>query len=679
MNARKFDTSFFGHPAGLAILFFTEMWERFSYYGMRGLLVLYIYTSVEDGGLGWSRLEAVGLYGWYTMFVYLMSIPGGILADKYLGQKRTVMLGGALLCLGHGVLAIPGMTAFFGGLTLIVLGVGGLKPNISTMVGGLYQQGDIRRDQGFTIFYIGINVGAFLAGIIVGYIGQTVGWHYGFGLAGIGMVFGQIVFIWGQKYLEGVGDLVKVGTHADQNRPNYFLDLVKQPVPLVVTLILMALGVYVATQQSLGYGLILMSIAPFLGMGINIYNQELSKIERDRVAVLLLSFLIIIIFWGAFEQAGGLMNIYANEKINRVTQTWIIDLLFLLGVLYFAYMGYRKMQSKAEYYHYWLGGAAFLLVLGVSLKFLVFTGSSAEIPASVFQSVNSFFILTCGTAVAAYWANRKRFGRESSSLFKMAIGTIIMGLGFVMMAGASVEASAEPYGKGAMIWLIMAYFLHTIGELCTSPVSLSFVTKLAPAQYASIMMGLYFAATGFGNKLAGLIGESAQPEPIEVHFQMDDEVMAKYSSLKEAVSEDKDFTLNTQIFLDDKKNLVLQDVVVGQEVSPIIQMNDETKNRLKDMLSEESVSPQNPFHTIIRFSKDSEAKKFGANKGDGKDYDGDLLVDELQNRLEFKTFLSITAVTVLFGLVLIIFLRKLKALTHGVEEEERDMVEEKAA
>jgi len=390
---------FMGHPVGLFILFFTELWERFSYYGMRAILVLFIYTSIEDGGMGWTQTEALGLYGWYTMLVYLMSIPGGILADKVLGQKKTVMLGGVLLCIGHGVLALPGEIAFFTGLTFIVLGVGGLKPNISTMVGGLYKQGDVRRDKGFTIFYIGINIGAFLAGIAVAWAANEFGWHYGFGLAGIGMLIGQAVFVWGQKYLVGIGDFIPATSEDGTNN-----------------------------------------------------RAALTQVEKDRMSVMFLSFLIIIVFWGAFEQAGGLMNIYTNEKIDRVV------------------MGY-------------------------------------EIPAGAFQSVNSLFIMIFGTIVAGFWAKRRLKGKEESSLFKMAIGTIIMGAGFLMMTAAALEVDATEGAKGAVIWLVLAYLLHTIGELCASPVALSFITKLAPVKYASFMMGAYFAATGLGNKVAGLLGE----------------------------------------------------------------------------------------------------------------------------------------------------------------------------
>jgi len=391
----------FGHPMGLYVLFFTEMWERFSYYGMRAILVLYLVTKTTDSnaGLGWTNGEALALYGWYTMMVYVMSIPGGIIADKLLGQKKSVLVGGVLLLFGHSVLAIEQMWAFYTGLVLIVCGVGMLKPNISTMVGGLYKKGDIRRDEGFTIFYIGINVGAFISSLVVGYVGEVYGWHYGFGLAGLGMLLGIAQYVIGQKHLASVGNYL--GASKDDKEKE-------------------------------------------------LLNKPLTKIEKDRVGVLLISFLIVIVFWGAFEQAGGLMNIYTMEKTNRMLLGW-------------------------------------------------------EVPASWFQSLNAMFIIFLGTAIAGYWAKRKLKGKTASSLFKMIIGLIIMGTGFFFMTAAT--AQFESAGTSAMYWLVLAYLFHTIGELCLSPVALSFVTKLAPAKYASIMMGVYFAMTGFGSKLAGLLGE----------------------------------------------------------------------------------------------------------------------------------------------------------------------------
>lgn len=393
-----------GHPAGLYILFFTELWERFSYYGMRALFTLFLVaeTTSDNPGFGWTNDEALALYGWYTMLVYLSSVPGGYIADRLLGQRKTVMLGGALLCIGHAVLALNSETSFYVGCLFVILGVGCLKPNISSMVGGLYKPKDERRDMGFYIFYMGINIGGFLAPILCGWIGETYNWHYGFGLAAIGMFLGQLVYIWGQKYLPHVGNLISRKNEADRA----------------------------------------------------ILDRPLTKVEKDRVKVLLISFLLIILFWAAFEQAGGLMNLYASQKTDRN----------FFGMF--------------------------------------------EVPASVFQSVNSFFIITLATAVGAFWIRWRKKGKEASSLFKMAVGLIIMALGFGFMTAASLEYDQN--GSSAMYWLILAYLFHTIGELCASPVSLSFITKLAPLKYASMIMGLYWAATGIGNKIAGLIGEASQ-------------------------------------------------------------------------------------------------------------------------------------------------------------------------
>ena len=403
LNSQK---QIFGHPAGLYVLFFTEMWERFSYYGMRAILVLYLVAeSTPDAinpGLNWETGAALSLYGTYTMLVYVASIPGGWIADNILGQKKSVLYGGILLVLGHSILAVEEMWAFYTGLGLIIAGVGMLKPNISSMVGGLYSQGDVRRDKGFIIFYIGINVGAFLSSLIVGYVGETYGWHYGFGLAGIGMTLGLIQYLYGQKYLSQVGDFI------GDNKSEEGADVLKKP---------------------------------------------LTSIEKDRLVVLFLSFILVIVFWGAFEQAGGLMNIYASEKTDRLFMGWLV-------------------------------------------------------PASWFQSLNAMFIIFLGTAVAGYWAKRKLKNQLSSSLFKMIIGLIIMGTGFFFMSAAATQY--ETQGSSAMYWLVLAYLFHTIGELCISPVALSFITKLAPLKYASLTMGVYFAMTGFGNKLAGMLGEASQ-------------------------------------------------------------------------------------------------------------------------------------------------------------------------
>ncbi|MAU63267.1 MAG: MFS transporter [Flavobacteriaceae bacterium] len=452
--------TFLGHPIGLFYLFFTELWERFSYYGMRAILVLYLVseTSGVNPGLGWSDRSALELYGWYTMFVYLATIPGGILADRYLGQRKSVMIGGLLLCFGHGILAVEALWAFYTGLTFIVLGVGCLKGNISTMVGGLYGKTDHnKRDMGFYIFYMGINIGAAVSALVVGYVGETYNWHYGFGLAGIGMAIGQLGYWKGQKYLAHVGNKVELNTPNDKESNNLFLQIFKKTNSLLGFSITAILGLYLGLNGDWDYGLLLIGIAFAVGFAIVVYNDG-NKIEKDRILVTYLAFLIVIVFWGAFEQAGGLMNLYASQKTD--------------------------------------------LALG-----------SFMVPASWFQSVNAIFILIFATLVGSFWIWWKKSGYEHSSLFKMALGVIIMGFGFFFMSMASNEvaydASGEIIKKSAMYWLVLAYLFHTIGELCASPVALSFITKLAPARWAAFMMGAYFAASGLGNKVAGLIGENA--------------------------------------------------------------------------------------------------------------------------------------------------------------------------
>lgn len=395
-----------GHPKGLFILFLTEMWERFSFYGMKAILVLFMVSNI-DGGLGWTKAEALELYGWYGLLVYVMSIPGGIIADKFLGQKKSVMVGGFLLCAGHLLMAFPTLWAFYTALALIIAGVGMLKPNISTMVGGLYDEKDPKRDEGFTYFYMGINLGALISTMLVGFVGTKYGWHYGFSLAGFGMMIGQATFLYGQKYLTTVGNLVT----AEEKK----------------------------------------NLAP---------REPLTKVEKDRLFVVGISFIIVLVFWMSFEQAGGFMTLYTDEYTN----TNVFGLF--------------------------------------------------NVPAAIVQGFNSFFILLFGPVVGMYWLKRFNQGKKSSAIFKMSVGTIIMGLGFVFMVCASMEKQVDVAGviiqKSSLYWLIGAYLFHTIGELCLSPVALSFITKLTPPHLVARVMGLYFAVTGLSNYLASKIGQQAE-------------------------------------------------------------------------------------------------------------------------------------------------------------------------
>lgn len=610
----------FGHPAGLYILFFTELWERFSYYGMRAILTLYMLAKVssDNPGLGWEEGKALATYGWYTMLVYVVSIPGGIIADKILGQKKSVMIGGWLLVAGHGVLSIEQDWAFFSGLLLIVLGVGMLKPNISTMVGGLYKEGDVRRDKGFSIFYIGINVGAAVAAILVGYIASEYGWHYGFGLAAIGMVLGQLVYIYGQKYLTHVGNKPSLinANDASVSIKEIFLRMLSTKKSLAVLVLLVALSFVLPIQfmdtEVSAYIVFFIFLSVVVGFMMTVYEDLNGKVEKDRFIVLLLSFLIVIVFWGAFEQAGGLLNIYAQQKTDR-----------------------------------------FLPVFDYT------------VPAAFFQSLNPTYIIIFGIPVAGFWAWMKRKGKEASSIFKMGIGVIIMGLGFVFMVFATMDYEAN--GEAAIYWLIFAYLLHTIGELSASPVALSFITKLAPLRYGALMMGLYFAATGLGNKVAGIIGESSQAERIEIGLSADQSQLSQFVANEDAedvFQNNKAFTIETQLYKNSSGEVVFEDINTGEKINSIFTYQGEnSESELLNRIEPYDATKENQLLTYLKF-----------DYKDGK-YDGIIAIDQFQTDLEFKTFAGIVVFTVAFGILVILLLKPLKRLTHGAEEKEVEGLE----
>ncbi|MEL7123030.1 MAG: peptide MFS transporter [Bacteroidota bacterium] len=663
VNTYDYDNApqLFGHPVGLYVLFFTELWERFSYYGMRAILVLYMTTKVtaDNAGLGYTAATALAIYGWYTMLVYVASIPGGILADKYIGQKRSVMLGGMLLVAGHGILAVEAIWAFYTGLGLIIAGVGCLKPNISTMVGGLYRQGDLRRDQGFTIFYIGINVGAFLSSLIVGFVGETYGWHYGFGLAGIGMLIGQILFFFGQRYLKGVGEspktLAENGVEVT-SLGTLFQRLFKSPTQLIITIVL-AVGsagaslAFLDSFDRFGYAILGIFLSIVIGLLMMIY-QDVDKIEKDRFVVLLLSFLIVIVFWGAFEQAGGLMNIYTLKKIDRVVSLTTLDILLFGAGGFLLLRGIYQLTKKKDTAYIFLVIGAAILGIHLYLRSNVFT-DPFEIPASVFQSVNAMFIIIFGTLVGAFWIWWRKSGRESSSLLKMAVGTIIMGVGFLFMAKAS--ADVVEYGdRAALILLILAYLLHTLGELCASPVAMSFITKVAPVKYVSIMMGVYFAATGLGNKVAGIIGELSQTETVKVELAANIDQASDLVTF-ESNENKANFEVTSDIALDNGNVVFSKD---GKAINGLLNIDEENNELLSDFLESMEHSTQEPLTAVISMEK----------KEGESNYSGSVEVFEVQDNQELWTFISIFIFTAIFGFLLILFLKRLKRLTHGAED-----------
>jgi len=407
----RVERGFFGHPRGLSTLFFTEMWERFSYYGMRAFLIYYMTASVADGGLGFADANAGNIYGLYTGTAWGASILGGVIADRWLGQYRSVLIGGIIIALGHFTLAFRPLPFFYSGLILIVIGTGLLKPNVSTLVGALYAPGDSRRDAGFSIFYMGINLGALFGPLIAGYLAQKVDWHIGFACAGVGMTFGLVQYVLGRHRLQ-------------------------QPAAL-------ASGESGTARAA--------TAAP---------AQKLTTTEWKRLGAIVIFFLVAILFWGAYEQAGSTLALFADR--------------------------YTRLE-----------------VFGFSF------------PSSWFQSVQPIFVITLAPIFAWIWV---RLGdRDPSVPAKLAMGVLFMGVAFAVL----VPAGALAQNAGIRVspwWLVISYAVSELGELCLYPVGLSAVTKLAPARILGLMMGVWMLSNAFGNMLAGSSARFFVSMPLQQYF-----------------------------------------------------------------------------------------------------------------------------------------------------------------
>ncbi|MEI7659109.1 MAG: peptide MFS transporter [Phycisphaerae bacterium] len=455
-----------GHPPGLFLLFLVEMWERFSYYGMRGLLVLYLIaktTGDENGfnpGRGWSKAEASTLYGWYTGLAYLFPIFGGMIADKLIGTHRSMLVGGLLISIGHIVLAVSGMgdmahnhlgmSVFIAGLAMIVLGTGHFKPSVSVMVGQLYKEGDPRRDGAFTIFYMGINLGAFLCAFVCGTLGEEVGWHWGFGSAAVGMIAGLIMYVlFRPAYLANIG-------LPPEGRSN------AAPLFLFASLGLSAFfGVvyhqgWLSSVQDL-LSPIVMAVISVVVIGLTIWFVAIQRPEdRGPTASIFLFMLFNVFFWIAFEQAGSSINVFTEQNTDRM------------------FMG-------------------------------------KEVPATWFQSANAGLIFILAPLFAAIWTRLGKRNLDPSQPMKIALGLLFVGLGYIFMVWAGIAAKGG--AKAGMLLIFMTYFWHTVGELCLSPTGLSYVTKVAPKRFVSLLMGVWFISSFIANLGGGLI--AAKVEQIE--------------------------------------------------------------------------------------------------------------------------------------------------------------------
>ncbi len=463
-------TGFFGHPRGLSTLFFTEMWERFSYYGLRPLLVLFMSAALLDGGFGFDRGQASAIVGIYAACVYLASLPGGWVADRLLGLRRAVLIGAMLISVGHICIGLSSFwhskLPFFVGLILIVLGTGLLKPNISAMVGDLYPEGGARRDAGFSIFYMGINMGSFFGQLATGFLGEAVGWHWGFGAAGVGMLLGFSIFAVRAKGTLGNLGLAPArnadATKQAKQERTVKIALISGLVAIVAVVFMAATGAIEINPQAVGQKMayVLVGIAAVYFLFLFIAGG-LSGDEKKRVAVIAVLFVFAAIFWSAFEQAPTALNLFARDFTDRQ-----------------------------------LGGF--------------------EIPATWFQSINSLFIILLAPAFAALWVRMAKGRGDFSSPAKFALGLFLAGIGFLVM----IFAAKSVFESGGSVkvspwWLVGSYFFQTLGELSLSPVGLSSMTKLAPRKYVGQMMGIWFLASSVGNLIGGLAGANVDPEKLE--------------------------------------------------------------------------------------------------------------------------------------------------------------------
>ena len=460
--------TFFGHPVGLATLFFTEMWERFSYYGMRALLLLFLVDTIDHGGMGMEDRKAASIYGLYTMFVYLFALPGGWLADNFFGLRKAVFIGGSFIALGHLFLFITDPYTFYAGLICIVVGVGLLKPSVSSIVGGLYAHQDPnKRDSGFSIFYMGINLGAFISPFITGAIGERIDWHYGFGVAGLGMVIGLVQYKLTEKTLGSVGlEPAKLSDPKLQTlrERNIRLGLWLAGSLITLIFILVSTGIIVINPVLIAEASGVVIFVSVLAYFIYVFLFEvLNAEEKKKVGVIGILFIFSSLFWAGLEQQGSSLNLFAERYTDRMILGW-------------------------------------------------------EVPASWFQSIGPISIIIFSPVFAWLWialANRKT---NPSTPIKFSLALFLQAIGYLVMVAASYVVLSGH--KALPSWLIFTFLLQTFGELCLSPVGLSSVTKLAPEKLVGQMMGIWFMSIAFGNLIAGRFAGEFDQNAIQSNPQL---------------------------------------------------------------------------------------------------------------------------------------------------------------
>lgn len=515
-------------PSALFVLFFTEMWERFSYYGMRALLVLFLTSSLIDGGYGWERNNALQLYALYTGLVYFTPLFGGMIADKILGYRKAVIIGAFIMAFGHLCMALEIPIFFYIGLLALILGNGLFKPNISSMVGQLYDD-ESKKDAAYTIFYMGINAGAFLGILLCGYIGEKVGWSWGFGLAMVFMIAGALQFWIGGKIFGNIGLKPQKDTLADLANPVKQTSLTEQGSSK-------RLGIWVIVSVFIGVGIYLLNplkdfetllssvnsaympsiiLAAFVGIiGYIVSDPSLNKVEKDRVWVIVILTLFTVFFWWAFEQAGGSMTIFARDYTDRslvggqaMTFKIFNTLLTVVPMLVITWVLWKLFKSTFDLIPVSniILAVSFAGIWGIVIWMLAreFASDQTEVAASWFGILNSFFIITFAPMFSKFWEK----GIIKSGPLKFALGLTLLAIGFGILAfGSNGIPQGAKTASVSLIWLILAYLFHTLGELCLSPVGLSYVSKLAPVRLIALMFGVFFLSNFMANWAGGMTG-----------------------------------------------------------------------------------------------------------------------------------------------------------------------------
>ncbi|MEM1214871.1 MAG: peptide MFS transporter [Bacteroidota bacterium] len=536
-----FNTQVLGHPAGLFVLFFTEMWERFSYYGMRALLVLFLTAPLlgENPGWEWSKEEALSLLGTYAMLVYLTPIIGGYLADKVLGYRTAVVIGALLMTLGHASMALETPLFLYLGIAFLIVGNGFFKPNMTSIISVMYKGREEKKDGAYTIFYMGVNAGAFLGIMLCGYIGERVGWSWGFGLAGIFMLLGMIQFYLAQPLFGDIGAkptgkvttpkttkevLEETATDNDKRNPFLPLDYALIGIFVVSALIyiindpLSKIGDIQLLNFDIGglpdsyFFAVLAAITFIVLLAVRI--PRYSPITRDRMVAVIIFSLLTVFFWAAFEQAAGTLPLYTRDYTMRElsgtgaiifkTVDFLVTVIPLLIITYVLYRLFSKTYARISTSNIVLG-VSFVIIWGI-VGFKLYTEwqtTGTEVPVTWFAILNSLFIIAFAPLFSSLWESRY----NPPGAIKYAMGMILLGIGFAFLAvGASGVPAGAKTAQLSMFWLIMAYLFHTLGELCLSPMGLSYLSKLVPARMIAFMFGVYYLAIAIGNKAAHSFG-----------------------------------------------------------------------------------------------------------------------------------------------------------------------------